>query len=332
MKRLFNVGKWIGIAFCVLILIYVLGPTPALPTFAEKMPEIKGTPAEIAQNIADREAKTLNLKPDNEAQVIWADQTNKDVTDFCVVYLHGFFASYKEGMPNALNIAKYYKANLICNRMPGHGIANKDAFLQVTPENMWASAQEALAIGQKLGKRIIVVGTSTGAALALLLASKYPEKITAVVAYSPLISFYRNALWLLNKPWGRQIGALVNGGSPYIKEGYPPQTRNYWTSEYRIEGAIALASLIATTMHYKTFEKVNVPVFVGAYYKDEEHQDKVVSVTAIKRMFGLLGTAVGKKKLVLFPEAGHHVIGSDLRARNVGKVTTTTIEFLETVL
>lgn len=330
MKKLVNVLKWVGIVLLILVILYAIGPTPALPTFAANLPEIKGLPAQIAQDLAYREKQVKNLKPDNEARVIWANDTLKTQTDFCVVYLHGFFASYREGMPTALTLAKHYKANLICNRMAGHGISDKDAFLQTTPESMWASAQEALAMGQKLGKRIILVGTSTGGSLALLLASKYPKAIQAVVVYSPLIDFYQPEIWLLYKPWGKQIANLVNG-SPYLKQVYAPKVRPYWTTEYRVEGAIALCNLIANTMFRQTFQKIKVPIFVGTYYKDETHQDMVVSVPAIRRMFEQLGTEVGKKKIMFFPEAGHHVIGSDLRATQVGKVATETIKFLEDV-
>ena len=331
MKRLLNIIKWIGITLCILIVIYILGPTPALPTFADKLPEVIGSPAQIAQRLANNEQKVVALKPDNQARIIWADTAKQLQTDICFVYLHGFFASYREGMPTALNLAKHYKANLICNRMPGHGIADKDAFLQTTPESMWASAQEALVIGAKLGKRVIVIGTSTGGSLALLLASKYPKMITAVVTYSPLIDFKEKAIWLLYKPWGLQIVTLLNG-SAYITEPYSPKVRLYWTAEYRVEGAIALANLIANSMHRQTFQKVNLPIFVGAYYKDEAHQDNVVSVKAMQDMFKQLGTEAGKRKFVLFPKAGHHVIGSDFRAHYTSKVVEETIAFLNIVL
>ncbi|TAE16653.1 MAG: alpha/beta fold hydrolase [Bacteroidetes bacterium] len=331
MKRLRNVLKWTGIFLGVLVAVYLLGPTPALPTFSDKMPDIKGSPAEIAQNLAMRESKVPRLKKDNQARIVWANDTVQAQTEFCIVYLHGFFASYREGMPAVQQLAQHYKANLVCNRMAGHGMDDKDAMLATSPESMWASAQEALAIGQKVGKKIILVGTSTGGSLALLLASKYPNLMRAVVVYSPLIDFYQKEIWLLYKPWGLQIANLLNG-NPYLQQNYAPKVRPYWTTEYRVEGAIALTTLIANTMHYKTFEKVKTPIFVGTYYKDEAHQDMVVSVKAIRGMFEQLGTEAGKKKIVFFPESGHHVIGSDLRAKKIEKVSEETIAFLKTVL
>ncbi len=331
MKKVLYILRLTCLILGVLIVLYAVGPTPALPTFAEKLPVIQGAPTEIAQRLASQESQIKALKPHNQARIIWADSTQKIPTDIVIVYLHGFFASSGEGMPVLGQLAEHYRANVVCNRMPGHGIADRDAMLQATPESMWASAQEALVIGQKLGKRIIVVGTSTGGSLALLLASKYPELITALVLYSPLIDFYTPAIWLFYKPWGLHIARLVNG-SAYNKETYSPKARLYWTSEYRLEAVVALCNLIANTMHQSTFKKVKVPVFVGAYYKDEIHQDHVVSVAAIKRMFGQLGTSAGKKKMVLFPASGHHVITSDLRASQVGKVAKETISYLADIL
>ena len=58
------------------------------------------------------------------------------------------------------------------------------------------------------------------------------------------------------------------------------------------------------------FQKVKQPVFMGYYYKDEEHQDKVVSVPAMLAMFDELGTPADKKQKMAFPNAGEHVIAS----------------------
>jgi hypothetical protein len=47
----------------------------------------------------------------------------------------------------------------------------------------------------------------------------------------------------------------------------------------------------------EVFEKIKVPVLMLYYYKDEENQDKVVSVEAMLKAFDELGTpAVFKKE------------------------------------
>ena len=111
MKRLRKILRVAGWSFLVLFVLYWIGPTPALPTFADKLPTIAGSPAEIAARLATRESQVPHLKPDNQARIVWADSTRKEATEYCVVYLHGFFASYREGMPTASSLAKHYKAN-----------------------------------------------------------------------------------------------------------------------------------------------------------------------------------------------------------------------------
>jgi hypothetical protein len=73
---------------------------------------------------------------------------------------------------------------------------------------------------------------------------------------------------------------------------------------------------------------VKIPVFLGYYYKDEEHQDNVVSVDAMKEMFEQLGTPASLKKSEAFPNSGNHVITSNL----LGKLTDAPIASSEAFL
>ena len=50
-----------------------------------------------------------------------------------------------------------------------------------------------------------------------------------------------------------------------------------------MESAVELEELLETTMKASLFEKVKQPTLLLYYYKDEEHQDKVVKVSAMKR-------------------------------------------------
>ncbi len=77
-------------------------------------------------------------------------------------------------------------------------------WLNLTADKYWESAKEALAIGQQIGNKVILVGTSTGGTLALQLAAQYPE-VYAMVLLSPNIAINDPNAWLLNNPWGLQI-------------------------------------------------------------------------------------------------------------------------------
>ena len=101
---------------------------------------------------------------------------------------------------------------------------------------------------------------------------------------------------------------------------------------YRIEALVALQNLLKNTMKEETFLKVTCPVFLAYYYRNEEEQDKTVSVEAMLEMFDMLGTPPALKHKMAFPEAGAHVISSFIRSKDWQGVENETAKFLEGVL
>jgi hypothetical protein len=79
---------------------------------------------------------------------------------------------------------------------------------------------------------------------------------------------------------------------------------------------VYLQQLVEATMTKETFTQVTQPVFLGYYYKDEEHQDPTVRVDAMLKMFDELGTPENLKEKVSFPEAGCHPIASKLFSKS----------------
>jgi pimeloyl-ACP methyl ester carboxylesterase len=190
--------------------------------------------------------------------------------------------------------------------------------LQVTADRLWNSAKQAYAIGKQLGKKVILMATSTGGTLALKLAADYPE-IAGLILLSPNIAINDPNAWLLNNHWGLQIAHMIQGKYILSKD-TTALCAKYWYPRYRMESVVQLEELLETSMNESTFEKVKQPTLVLYYYKDEEHQDQVVKVTAMKRMFRQLGTSESQKQLVAVPEAGDHVIGSPIKSKDVKKV------------
>ena len=94
----------------------------------------------------------------------------------------------------------------------------------------------------------------------------------------------------------------------------------YWYNKYRIESAVQLEELLESTMKESTFRKVTQPSLLLYYYKDKEHQDQVVRVSAMKRMFLQLGTPENLKRQVAIPNAGDHVIGSYVKSKDLQTV------------
>ncbi|MDX1618271.1 MAG: alpha/beta hydrolase [Balneolaceae bacterium] len=291
-------------------------------------------PAALEHRIAKRERAVEHLKPDAHARIVWADPENKKRTPHSVVYLHGFTASQGEGHPVHLDFARRYGCNLYLSRLTGHGIADPDAFTGIKRRDFLDSAAEAFAIGRVLGNGVIVMGTSTGASLALYLASEFGEdQLTGLILYSPLVEFYGIKSWLLANRWTRAMLKRVLGESYMVKIDIDdPDQRRIWYDRYRLEGVLALGSLIEKTMTETTFERVTVPAFVGYYYKNWRHQDRTVSVRSVKKMFKRLGAERPQKQLANFPDAGSHIICSSLLSNSVKKVENQTYRFSENVL
>ena len=314
----------------VLGIVYFLGPHPAKPVYNSSLPEVPATAAALENYISTQEAQH-KLKPDNEARVVWANDSIKQKTAYAIVYLHGFSASQEEGNPVHRNIAKQFGCNLYLARLSQHGIDTTDALYNLTAENLWESAKQAYAIGKQLGNKVILMGTSTGGTLALQLAATFPE-IAGLLLYSPNIAIYDPNAWLLNDPWGLEIAQLVKGSNLNTAGSNTIDYNKYWNHQYRLEATVQLEELLETTMINETFSKVKQPTLALYYYKDEEHQDKVVKVSAIKNMMAAIGTPASQKKMVAIPEAGNHVLASPIQSKDIVSVEKETVLFMKEVL
>jgi len=323
--------KWLLAIPSVLVVLYLLGPHPSKPVYSRDMPTVPDSPAGLAQYISQNESQH-HLKPDNEARIIWFNDSLKQVTDYSIVYLHGFSSSQEEGDPVHRNIAAKFGCNLYLSRLAEHGIDTSEQLLPLTADNYWASAEQALAIGKKLGKKVILMGTSTGASLALQLAATYPRDVAALILLSPNIAINDPFAWILNDPWGLQIARMVKHGKYMVSSDSRPIYQKYWNQPYRLEAAVALEEYLETTMTEENFRKVTQPVLLLYYYKDAVHQDSVVKVSAMLKMFDELGTADILKRKVAMPNTGNHVLGSPIKSHDVLGVQIEIGKFMTEVL
>lgn len=325
-----RIFKWLIGIVLVLGLVYFAGPHPATPVYTAALPSIPSNPAELEATI-DLNEKKHHTRPNNEARIVWANDSAKQKTPFAIVYLHGFSASQEEGNPVHQNIAKAFGCNLYLARLSEHGIDTTDALINMTAESLFESAKQAYAIGKQLGEKVILMGTSTGGTLALQLAAMYPE-IAGLVLYSPNIAIKDPNAWLLNNPWGLQIARLVKGSNYMGVTKDNPLYQQYWNTKYRLEATVQLEELLETTMSQENFAKVEQPVLVLYYYKNEQEQDPVVSVAAMKAMFLQINTAEEKKKMIPVPNSANHVMASPIQSKDIITVQKETAQFLQNVL
>jgi esterase/lipase len=321
--------KWFAILLILLIVVYFFGPRPSTPKYTADLPVVPANAQALEEYISTNEARH-KLKPDNEARIIWHNDSTKQQTEYAVVYLHGFSASQEEGDPIHKDFAKKFGCNLYLSRLDAHGVDTTPALASFTALGEWETAKQAYAIGKQLGKKVILLSTSTGGTIALKLCAEYPE-IAASIMLSPNIAINDPNAWLLNNHWGLQIAHLVTGKERVVEDTTAIYAQ-YWNNRYSTKSLVQLEELLESTMKQSTFEKVKQPTLMLYYYKDEDHQDDVVKVSAMKRMFGQLGTPQNLKRSVALPNTGNHVLGSPIKSKDVESVRRECEKFAVEVL
>ncbi len=303
------------IIISLLAVVYFLGPKPAPPVLGGALPGVPDQTERLETYIDQKEAR-YRLRPGNEARIVWAGAEGQK-TPYSVVYLHGFSASEKEGDPVHRDFAARNGYNLYLSRLDQHGIDTSEALEKMTAQGLWEDAKEALAIGKQLGNKVILMGTSTGGTLALLLAAQYPNDVAAVINMSPNIAINEKMIGMLDEPWGLMVARLVKGGKYNEYKPENPEKAKYWYTKYRLEAVVELENLVEHTMKPETFARIHQPVLNLYYYKNETEQDQTVKVSAILDMHKELGTPDSLKRAVAIPKAGTHVIGSSITSGDV---------------
>ena len=323
--------KYILISLATIGLLYLVGPTAPKPILNQDLPKVEGS---IETFVAAPDHQPgLRIRPGCEAKILWANDSSKQVTEFVLLYLHGFSASRREGFPVNEDFASHYGCNAYLARLASHGEVTDDPLLDMTPERLYESAKAALVVASQLGRKVVIMACSTGCTLALKLAADFPGMVDGLILYSPNVQIKQKTAVMLSQPWGLQIAQMTYFGKFRVLDKDPTgEYCKYWNCKYRVEAIVYLQQLLDETMKKEVFARVKCPVLLGYYYKDEQHQDQVVEVKAAIRMFSELGTPDAKKRSIAFPEAGNHVLACDLTSGAVAEVRNETFAFAEKVL
>ena len=193
--------------------LFIIGPEVKAPDLEKALPILNDNLEELKDWIEDREAVTDNLKTNNASKLIYFDSIPKK-TPFSVVYLHGFSASIEEGSPVHYNIANALRANLYLPRLAGHGLIEEEPLLGFTADKYLDSSREALAVAKTIGEKVIVISSSTGGTLSLILGSD--PQIAALLLFGPNVEIFNPATKLLTLPWGLQIARLYIGSKYHV--------------------------------------------------------------------------------------------------------------------
>jgi len=326
---------------CILIAVgfWFLGPRPpvhpaALHSAASQVPDLP-----LLEQWLELLESTSGDKPlieGVEKHVVWFSDDHSP-TDLVVLAVHGWSACNQELRPFDLDLARSLSANLFRTRLPGHGVADKvkgaQALLQhATRDNMQCTIVQAVTIAEKLGKKVVIVGCSTGGTLAVWLAKqpRYNTNLAALVLVSPALVLSPAWLYHVLKRVTQYLPRTVVLPLFYKlirgeKAGQPISADHdlYWTLTWP-SGAIQHIFDLYWSCEYTAANKaISVPVIAFGSYKD--------TVVDFNSTVQQLKTMSGESLHVDLSHADSHhcVISQILSPNTVAEATQIAADFLK---
>jgi carboxylesterase len=197
----------------------------------------------------------------------------------------------------------------------GHATVPKD-LERVRGENWISDVNEAYDKLRKDHREVFVIGTSMGAALAVILAQNRPGVAGLVLMAMPhKIRLERLVVFLAK--------TLLFFGKKYFRKSYPPTfgsrelvTRVISYQTYPIKSALEVPKLLELSREF--LPKIVQPCFIL-----QSSSDYIVSRRSLEKIYARLGSKTKKKKYI---KHNYHTFISDINAKNVFRDI---LEFLE---
>lgn len=263
--------------------------------------------ADLDSWLAEAEAAIPGLRPGAEKRILWAGAPGA-VTPLSIVYLHGFSATSQEIRPVPERVAEILGANLHFTRLAGHG-RDGAALAEPVAGDWLEDTAEALAIGRRIGGRVLVIATSTGGTLAAIAASdpEMSERVAGMVLISPNFGLENPAARLLSLPFVRQWGPLVAGRERVVAPLNEAHAA-HWTLRYPSVATVAVKALVDHAAGLDLSAARMPALFIWS------EGDSVVSPAATGRAADRWGGPVQRELRVMGPgdDPSSHVIAGDI--------------------
>lgn len=245
----------------------------------ESVHKISLVDSDIERAIIDYSASesNFNLKDDVAKGIYWSRRKPSEKPFFySICYLHGFSASRKELSPIIEMVGDSLGAPVVFTRLEGHGLKDYKGMAKASISGWYRDAKECFDMASKVGEKVVLIGTSTGATLATLLASHYKEPYK-MIFLSPNFKLKSKAFPLLSGTFGRILGRVVVGKEREIPHIYNEDFRYYWTTRYSSKVLSTLADLMRN-LDYRDFIKIKAPLLIVS-----SRHDKIVDLKEIKK-------------------------------------------------
>jgi esterase/lipase len=284
-------------------------------------------PDDLDAYLSGSEETVPDLRAGEHKEIVWASGAHRK-TPLSVVYLHGFSADRHEIDPVPRLVAESLGANLYYARLTGHG-QDGAALGRVRASDWLGDVEEALAVGARLGDRVVVLGTSTGGTLAVWGAARASrhDAVHALVLMSPNFQPRDRASRVLLWPWGGVLARLFVGPERCFEPANAEQAR-HWTTCYPVG---ALLPMMALVEEVRTMDLAAIrnPVLI---LRGED--DRVVDLEETRRAFRELGSTLKRMEVVeeVDDRDGHIIAGRIMSPRSTYPVTARIVAFVRETL
>ena len=300
-------GKLVAWIFLTIAAIWLLAPVDRVDRTISFDP--KQLPDNLDNYLQSSEQQYPDIVPGTAKGIFWAGVKGRK-TPISVIYIHGFSATSKEIHPVPDEVAKALGANLFYTRLAGHG-RGFAPMAEVTAGDWIEDMAEAMAIGRRLGDRVIVIATSTGATLAALGATDptLGQGMAGLVLISPNFGLNNRAAMILDLPLARWWGPLVAGRTLSFEARNADHAR-YWTLSYPTTALFPMAALMREA-RAADYSAVRIPALF--LYSP---QDQVISTTALAPVIAAWGgpTQVEQRSMQAGDDPHSHVIAGDIQS------------------
>jgi esterase/lipase len=261
-------------------------------------------------DLATAEAQVPNLREGCAKSVTWSGDAGVQ-TDIAVVFIHGFSATCGELRPLPEMIATALGANLFATRLMGHG-QDGAAMGTATLDGWRADVREAIAIGRTIGKRVLVIGCSTGGTLTALGLTngdiaEGPDLI-GVCFVSPNFGLrHKIAQLFLDLPFSEHWAPYLIGQNRKF-DIVNDQHARFWTTTYPTKSVKPMGDAIRAVRR-ADLTKVVTPLFMAV-----NADDQVIDPGRARQVLMKWGGPAFKLGLVQTPDddAMGHVMAGDV--------------------
>lgn len=296
----------IGVVSALVFALAILGPRPELGPLPQ-LPDYSGLSLiELEREIQARENAIPGLRPDAQKLIVWARPEAPQKTDWVLIFFHGYAASRREFDPVLQNVAARLGANLFLTRFAGHGFAGPDGHRGIKASQWLEDCAEAVAVARVIGKRVMIVGSSTGATLALWASAQPGWKVDALVLVSPNFGPKDPRAGLLEWPWSFALIKLLIGDYRTFAA-HNERHHEAWDLRHHSDSLLPMAAVVKAARELSP-DQITTPSMV-IYHPEDPAVNHQITLALYQRW----ASAIKRIEVSqLKPPNNTHVLAGDL--------------------